>query len=904
MVNLVYLRLKHFTALTNCTGKDEIIIDRYDSPNVLIQIVGLNGTGKSSLLMEMTPYPLEHSISRTIKRTDKDKIAEKEVHLVVNNRMKYICKIYYGSNKTSAYIYEEDTTDPSSGRELNPNGNISTYEEMLELKLGLTKNYQQIGYLSSDLNNFISMKAADRSRYLSNFLPDVSLFLKGYDIVSKKVNEKKREIDNINKELGKLDSINYETNIKNLKLSIESKSKSLDLIKSDLVKCQMFQDNLSKYENIILEKEKIKQLFLKYSNELDILGNKIKMEQNLINSYNSEDGEKKLKEDINELEKSLIKERENEYNLSKNIDKLFLSIKEKEMILNENSNDYHENLDEIIHFIDQYQKELEVMNNELNIQTESNKYLIDIFGEMKINEIYEFSKIMDQIIELSNQFEKIDENNSYNMSFLSEKIYSLEKENSSIEEQISNNKITIEELNNKISLLQSNEEMKKLYNLKDSCQSTTCRILKELEKYINIETEKDLLNKNKNLIEEKQDLLSKRIENIKSIFNSINNNINIINKINELIMTYKNTIVTFSEYLKNIFKSISIEEIIKELKKIKIQFNDFREYIHLKEKIKNLNNSLNELKVKKSIVISKNNLEKEMTEYDSSKIKREESLLNIKIIEEKLNELKTLSEIKEKIKKECDIYNEMRNELLDVKERLITLANIEYYLSHLKDIYIKLNINKNLQEKELQNLENEREVLKSEYINKQSLEKLRNELLEIKNKYEVLKSIWSVRDGYPALLLNNFLMNLKADVNRNLDEIWDNSLSIEDFVLTQTEFSIIINRNGMIIQDGSQCSSGEKAILTLALSLSIIEMNLRDKKYDVLRLDEIDGPLDPIRSSGYLSLLKERLERMNVSSCFLITHKSDFEEVATDLILLKGAPRNNLQNKNIIFQLD
>lgn len=156
--------------------------------------------------------------------------------------------------------------------------------------------------------------------------------------------------------------------------------------------------------------------------------------------------------------------------------------------------------------------------------------------------------------------------------------------------------------------------------------------------------------------------------------------------------------------------------------------------------------------------------------------------------------------------------------------------------------------------------------------------------------------------------MENFLLKLKEETNQDLAEIWDNSLSIEDFVLSQTEFSIVMNKNGTIIPDASQCSQGEKAILSLALSFAIIEMGLNEKKYNVVRMDEADGPLDTIRARFFLTMLQNRLKKMNNAIAFVITHKDEFDEVPADMILLKNTDLNVInsetnRNKNIIFKL-
>lgn len=905
MTNLTYIRLKNFSVILNCLNREEIVIDRSDSPNVLILLKGPNGIGKSSILSELSPLALEHTNSRSIKRTLKDKIAEKELHFVVNNSVKYICKIIYTNVKTSAYLakkdlYEDDSIPPL---ELNPNGNISSYEDLLERELGFNKNYVKIGYLSPDITNFLGMKPTERSNFISSMLPDISMFLKAYEVVSKKANEKKREIDNINKELGKLSTINYETHLEQLKLSIDNINKSLDKTKEDITKNNIYLENLGKYQNLFIVKDKLKQEFLMKSNQLDIEYNKITMTQSLIEKYNCENGSDLLHQDLINLEKELTKLRENQYQCEVRIEKLTLSIREKSGLIDKSS--FDETLEDILNYIEKFEKELKEYQEEIKSLEEMNSNLISLFDNMNIDLVYEFSRIMDLIINYSNQLDSLSDIDNFNS--LTKIVIDLETNISKTSVEIETIEKEINEIIEKISLLKSNEEMKKLYSLRDSCNSTGCRILQELEKYVNIDNERNLLIKNKELYIEKKDNLIKSKEYDLEKLSNIKKNIQIVNSINNIIKESSNSIVKFSEPLIKLFKIENILEIINRLKSIKIQFNDFREYIHLKEKITQISNSLNELKVKKTTVISKNSLEKEVAELEELQKKNillEEQIQNL--FKEK-SELEKISETKKKIEKDISIYEKTRLELLEFKQKLINLASIEYYYLHLKDILVKLQCEKAIKERDLSELEKERESIKTEFINKTQLEKLRNELLEIKNKYEALANIWSHKTGYPSLIMENFLLKLKEDTNRDLAEIWDNSLFIEEFVLSQSEFAIIMNKNGMIIPDASQCSMGEKALLTFSLSLAVLEMNLKERKYNNVRIDELNSNFDEKRNSSFLRMVKERMERLGVQSCFIISHRDDtFIDTPADIILLNPDEDLNspfYKNKNIIFKL-
>lgn len=902
MVDLVYLKLKNFEAINACTGLKEIEIDRTDSPNRIIMIKGANGSGKSTLLQEMTPFSMESTISRNSRRVSKEEEGSKEIKLIVDGRFLYHCIIQYLSHKTNAYIKKYDLLNQNDeGIELNPNGNISTYEDILKNEFGLTKSFQKIGYLSPDLINFVGMKAAERSSYISSIMPDISIFMKSYDIVTKKANLKKREIDNLNKEIGKLASINYETDIKNLKLKLDNLNENIDKTKNNITKCEIYLNNLEKYKPLFDKLDQSKQQHNELYHKLNVEKNRLNLNIDTISKYVTEDGAKKLESDIKLINDNLLRDREKENNLENSIEKLSYSIENKTKNLDKTSIE-NETLEEIMSKIIEYENDLIKYNGMIKELEKENESNIIVYNSMDINSVYDYSRISDYILEIINRLEYSD---LLDLDILNKQISDNEEVSKNIDKNLTESENELKDIENKIETIKTNDEMVHLYSLRDSSCNIGCNIIKELEKYINLSNEKGLLIKHKELLKDKIDNLKKQKENVNETMYKIGQNVKILVSINDFINNNKDSISKFSEYLKNLFKS-ELKNIILEIKKLKVTFESYKEYIHLQNKINNLINFINELKLKKTNLITKADIAKEIEEYElNSKLLKE---LRLKIAEQRdnLEQLKRMNETKIKIENDIKNYNKNLDSVKDFGNRLVNLATIRYYYRHLKDIYTDLYKTLALNEEERRRTEKERELLKTEFINKKQLEDLRNEYLKTKSDCDLLSNIWSPKTGFPSLLIEQYLSNLKEIINKDLSETWDNGLLIEDFIVSSNEFGISINRNGNIISDASLCSQAEKAMLAVSISLSIIEMSLQERKYDVLRLDEVDAVLDAYRSRQFLKILNERLDRMNVSSCFVISHRDNFEDIPADLIILKdGDIDNNFINdksKNIIFK--
>ena len=147
MVNLVRIKLVNFIGIWHGTNREltEIEIDRTNSPNNIILILGENGSGKTSLMAEMTPLPLEHVGDRTKSRIIPDRVGVKELDYLVDGFILYKIKIIYDPKKTTKCFIKKCV----DGKEidLNPNGNVESYLEIIENELHMSKNYTNVGYL-------------------------------------------------------------------------------------------------------------------------------------------------------------------------------------------------------------------------------------------------------------------------------------------------------------------------------------------------------------------------------------------------------------------------------------------------------------------------------------------------------------------------------------------------------------------------------------------------------------------------------------------------------------------------------------------------------------------------------------------------------------------------------------
>lgn len=897
-MKLVYFELENFLSIYNATGLHKLSFDRENSVNRIILILGANGSGKSSILDELSPLPLEHTNFRNKSRILKDKIGKKIIIFKLNDGYYYKCEIVY-DKKTICYFNR--SLDNKTWEELNKNGNVNTYVELLEEYLGFSKNYVKVGYLSSAISNFIIMKPSERNEYISEWLPNIDIYLKAHKIVTTKHNQKKREIDSINRELGKLSTINYENEIKIL----NDNKKELLINKEECIKNNAVLDSyLNKFISLtpafnklydskatILEngeiikrnKEELNNLYL---NNKDIFSNHNKPEviQNLIAESNI----------------LMAKNNETLYNFNLRISKLKENIEKKQ---DKSLNIENENLSDV-------EARIEYTINDLaNLFEEEETY-------KKINNrVYENCKLMNH--EILSNLNRVIENLHFlfkNLSVFDDNLSIEFIENSNkylkniIEENkkiIIENEKEIENINKRLALKDNSEEFSRLFNLKpEHCSIQTCNLLRELDAFIN--TNNDLNNTYKlrdTLIKIREDK-QKEIEECNEKIIENNLNLNYIVKINNYLMDNKDAIASFPKDISDKFNEIEVYKIKNNLDNILSEISLIRTIVHLLERIKSLEVELDQLKTLKIKLINENQLKEEYDELE--RLNNSVNLLKEEIdkINNRLMLLKNSANIFNQYKQNREIVEKQIEEYRISVKNIRELARCKVYYNGIKSLKVRKELDLAHYNKLLSEIESKEDRLKSENSNKKRLEEIRNEGLKLLRKYKVLSDTWSPKIGYASWEISAFLDILRDQTNRDLAEMWGSELKIESFNVDLNEFSIKINKNGNIIDDAILCSSGEQATLVTAISFAIIALNASSKIYNILRLDEVDAVLDSTKRRGFMDILIDRIEKMNCESCFVVTHNNEFDSIEADVILMsKTNEEMYLNNKNIIFKI-
>lgn len=904
MVKLTRLKLVNYIGVFLGTGLTELEIDRTNSNNNIILLVGNNGSGKTSVLSEITPIPLEHLGSRTKSRILDGKVGIKELDYLVDNVILYKIKIIFDPKKPTKCFIRKIVDN--SDQELNPNGNVDSYLDVVQNELHMGKNYTNIGYLSKNIKNFVIMKPADRNEYISEWMPEIAEYLDAYRTSSKIITKVKKEIDGYNKEIGNMSSMNYELELNFLNSNIKNLNDQLEEYNKNITELNVYQNQLQ--PSIKTEKQlaDYKLSFLNSVDKLNSFKSEIYKKYELLNDFdntslNIDDEIKKYSESKIKIQSDLNKCEENLSLLESEISSNKLMINTDDSLKNIDLTSVYTNIDENNKLIDSISE---------NIDKYINKYGSSDQIYCDENEIQGFRTLIDII---DDKF--IQMNNLISLDYIKD-ITNIEKlitdkkdQNSKIDEIVKSINDKLTQVNNEIYKYEhGNLDTEILMKRPEFCADKTCPVIQELLKYLNPKDNlTDLYEKSKSL---QKDLLEETEEKTK-----IEDSVNDIQKAYEIYaeiekFLYKNSekIAKMPILLSTFFSNepIGIYTHINEIKGI---IDDITEYVSLFNKKKELEKSVNELNNIKKIITLNNNIEDKLKQsierYDSIKIERTDLLTDYDIVSKKLDIYENYTSIIEKRNVDISEYNKQYEDLSIIRKAInIFNKNTYVYNSNNKQLN-KMNNEKLDIQTQLIELNKKRDQMTTFYISKKQIEKMRNELQEEFNKVNILNKIWSPKVGYPSWKIESFLNELTIKTNEDLKSMWSSNMKIEEFKIGANEFSIVVNKDGYKIEDASLCSEGETSTLNVGISFAMLESNVTKNGYDIIRLDEIDGPLDETRRANFIPMIQNRLNDLGCDSCFIITHNNEFDDIPCDIMLFKGAnlPEEKLKNKNILFRV-
>lgn len=895
--------LSNYIGIYNGMGLNEIHIDLTKCQNRMLIIRGDNGSGKSTLFKAMNLFP--DGNDSFIPGLP----ARKEIVLIDNQTMYKLVFIHNIKSNgerdtTKAYITK---TFNDMAAELNENGNVSSYKDIIYSELGLDANFVALSQLSNDDRGLADKKPAERKRFVNSIISSLDTYNNIYKTLTKRSSNYKSMINAIVAKLNILgDEKTLVDNLEAIEQKINSIQDSKDKAVSELAKQQSLVtliDPDGSIKNIETTVTAELELAQKSSDSVQSVIENL-MKTNNITSTDFKESLVKLQNKRNDL--SI------ENQIDRNTIETLMSQKEAEAVeLDKKSkklaslqNEY--NYDILVDKVKDLKAELEGISEELKFKVG----IEDIMSLTKDEYILalETLKDLDEYISTFKSFNDFGVIQSIINEYLSKNqvpaIKNIGEYNKIIED--SNSKLTeIEKM--KTDILSKMDLLDRLKLRPKSCTDNSCEFIKGALEFANqnpkdklVELDKQanelkvLIQRSKEEIKEAESF-NDAVNQFSVIVREINKNGGILSKlpngdmfINKPVF-FDRLISGYSfDYMKSIYEYIDLANLFDVYKSTKEVYDKC---------VVELKSFEGKAEMIDSIIADVNSINKVLTDI-TDKIEPLRFAINdrekdIAVIKDLESTYSTLIEKSEEKKEYQDKINKCRDILLENSRKLNEINAAITKMQSISETINSLSYS-------LEPLMKDRDKLSHSVQMMQDYLVERDELQKNYDFIEVLKHYSSPTTGIQLVFMELYMGKIISLANELLSLLFNGQFVIQPFVINESEFRIPCLGKGYMNDDISSMSSAQISMISMILSFALLHHS--SSKYNIIKLDEIDGPLDYNNRVYFTDVLNNIMNIMGTEQCIIISHNSELQVDNSDVILLKHDVQNNEFNRgNIIW---
>lgn len=893
-MRFLYVKLVGYIGLYSGLGLKEIELDFSKARNKICVISGPNGVGKSTIINALNLMPDDNACfipsmeaSKYLKLTDGNNIYDITMHHGINSH----------NERTTTKI-----SILKNGVELNPNGNVKSYKDIIQNEFELDSNYSVLSKIGGNDRGIADKTPAERKKIVSSIISSLEVYNNIYKVLNKKANTLKSFINNLGykiQNIGSEESLN--SALAGISIRIDNLNKELDESKTSLTKSQTIvsladpdgsiQNRLSdlKIQSESLS-EKISSLYATikrlqdkntkskddieeamHSRELDKtkLLAEISSTSEKITSINNEIDQINIKisktsQDINpELETTLFNTR----NQMKGLTDLFHGINIEEVSKDE--------IDFVIKFCNSIVKQIDDLREDQNVVLFSQS-CDDILSDIDLKALY------------NNELDR--------------------KEQTTIE--LDKEKDTLVRLKEDLAIC------KNLNIRPDKCKIDTCAFIKDAveisNKYGGLKKLQILEDAEEKKVEELQYRLHTEIEeSIKNLETRLNISTRIrriidsINLNNEILKKFpvSRRLIDLNLFLTDL-KNQSIFAELRDMSSYQEMSNSIIEYKSLSKVLSNLeaeykiqsNTQKMIEQYNKELEDKKSNLSELYSIFDKQ---RKDKEFNDGVLEGLQSQYKDSCALSDALKEVEDLNSNKSNidkEIKSINDKMTKSLNEINNISNMTDRISKI-------ENELKPLDENKKNIDAQLSMLRSFQQEYNAYKDQYNLIDILRKYSSPTSGSIQSLFMSIYMDKTLDtVNKLLGMIFNGQYQILQYVINENEFRIPFVGNGMIVDDISNGSTSQVCIMGMIINLVLFTTG--STKYNIVSLDEIDGGLDHQNRYLFVNILQQICDILNIDQLFIISHSVESALQAVDVVLLSDQEyyRNQFGAANIIYQ--
>lgn len=893
------LRLVNYIGIYNGMGLRDITIDFTKCLNRIVVIRGDNGSGKSTLMKSLSVFP--DSNSQFIPDTP----AAKEVDLFYDGVIYQIKFIHGISNNgsrevTKAYICK-------NGEDINPNGNVKSYRDIIYEELNLDPNFESLSQLSLDDRGLADKRPAERKKFVNSILVQMQAYNGIYKTISKKVSTCKSLIGNISAKLNTLGD--KESQLKTLE-DIESQINQIQDAKDHCVielsrknfELQSIDPNgtiRKQYDDLMLEKRSADSNCTKAFQMFNSICSSIGIDYNTVSKDSILRIDSEISSQLSSAESDARVCRIQMENAMALRESKSQDIERKTSRLSGITSgiDY----DNVCSMILQIENEMELLQKAVAFDFDSINEdecelmlkLIEFVSEQSISirSLYEQKTIEEA-------FERLRSNNF---------IPYTKNDGSYYENTMTDADLILRDLENQYNQMISDADLLSVLNDRPkTCKDDNCPFIKKYllvyEKYhgnIDIESKKNEIEiQSKRLAEleteykEEKKLHEAQISILEIIkYLSMNrvtfekffgHNINLNSFIYHLVMNNKDIWNAISKMKEDLNQSSLVSQYKIFQKTLENLLSDKKSYEDKMDIIADLNAEIDELNKDLNCMIEDiSSKSKEIRILEAKANGYRNRLSDLNALSLKYDEYRKAFDHKTEVDNSIEKFSSDIESINSIKEEINRLAEEIKNHSRSLDPLMKRRDNINHSLRMSEEYEAELESLNKDY-----------ELLELIRKYS------SPTTGIQLVFMELYMGKIISLANTLLEFLFNGRFTIMPFIINENEFRIPCQGDGYLNDDITSMSSGQICMISMILSFAILHNS--STTYNIIKLDEIDGPLDDINRAMFVDVLMKIMNIMKTEQCIMISHNSELDVNNADVILLKSSD-GNISDGNIIW---
>ena len=871
-MKILYVKLENYIGIFNGRGDNVLEIDLSHTTTPIIVIKGHNGSGKSTLLKALNP--MRDSNDQFIPGAEAKKTLVYQINTDIV-RIEYLYPVKKDGSRATTKAQVFKNNEP-----LNLTNNVSDAKEIIYTLFKLDSSFLSLSQLTSTDRGLADKRPSERKIFVNSSISGIEEYNNMYKVINKKFSMYKSLINSVVSKINKIgNKQELDISFNRVNRMLEEIIKERDTALASVAKIQAKLDEnnakelVDKYNSLeseIYEKNvKVKQLLAELK---DINPDLVTHNMNELRKI-----EKSKAIELATLNEEIKNTQVLKDSLSKEMNELNSNIQKK--IAERNTYISTEISTEEMNAYDDAVKELNIIHQDIHT---AGLNISDKTEIQNLNELFTF--IIDKLQFITDGLNSID----YEMGFdfilknkHNEETWRIAQD---LRNEINSLTMQVNETNLQMSLLESLVEKSEKLKLRPaSCKDNTCIFIKDA-----FEASKQKPNDELIKLQQKNEKTSSILKEKQKQLEVINDCIELKNRFDVIynkICSYEFLLnkvdlhdLTSIDFLVSIARTGNYKMIKETRDKINVLYNLLELKENYEKTVDLYKDAIDEYNKNKSIIdsinmdidSSKEKLQDVSKEYSLKSSKVSELETTISKLEPMVNKLSTYIEIKlPELEMIMNKIQELRNNKESLRQRVMQVEEINKDLESSSNIVDQINARYN-------DILKQRDILS---YNKIMIEKYLEELADYKSKYEKLETIRyyvSPTTGIQTVFMGAYMNNIILKANELLSLIFNGQFVIQPFVINESEFRIPCLGSGILNDDISSMSTSQICMISMIISFAMLAN--ADTDYNILKLDEIDGGLDPDNRSQFISLLNSLIQIVDCEQCFLISHNMEYSD--------------------------